>query len=166
MTVLGIKRKLCFFLVNKLLAGTRHFSQKRKILNWAGFKIGEGTKVVGPVYCTAELRIGRNCWIGRDFSVDGNGTVVIGDNCDLGPNVSFQVGGHQIGTSERRAGKGVIFQTVVGNGCWICANSTILGGVTVGDGCVVAACGCVAGDVPPNVLTGGVPARVIRHLEE
>ena len=47
---------------------------------------------------------------------------------------------------------------------WIGAGATIIGGVTVGENAVVAAGSVVTGDVPPNTLVGGNPARVIRSI--
>jgi len=163
---LGIKRKITSFCVNRLFVGAKHFEKKRKLLNWAGYSIGKGTKVVGPFECTATLRIGENCWVGKNFIVNGNGTVTIGDNCDIAPEVIFQTGGHEIGTHERRAGKGIRFESKVGNGCWIGARSTILGGVTIQDGCVIAACSCVVKDVESDTLVGGIPAKVIRRIDD
>lgn len=37
--------------------------------------------------------------------------------------------------------------------------------ITVGDSCVVAACACVCKDTPPNLLIGGIPAKIIKKLE-
>ncbi|MDD6130043.1 MAG: DapH/DapD/GlmU-related protein, partial [Prevotellaceae bacterium] len=48
--------------------------------------------------------------------------------------------------------------------CWIGANATIIGGVTIGDGAVVAAGAVVTKDVEPNTEVGGVPARVMKKL--
>lgn len=51
---------------------------------------------------------------------------------------------------------------VIGNDCWICSNSMILSGVTIGDGAVIAAGSVVTKDVPPYAVVGGNPARFIR----
>ena len=52
----------------------------------------------------------------------------------------------------------------IGNKVWIGSNSTVLPGVTVGDGAIIAAGAVVAKDVPPKTVVGGVPARVIKEL--
>ncbi|MFN4057758.1 MAG: CatB-related O-acetyltransferase [Roseinatronobacter sp.] len=52
---------------------------------------------------------------------------------------------------------------IIGHDVWIGAQSTILRGVTLGHGCVVAAGAVVTRDVPPYAIVAGVPARVIRH---
>jgi chloramphenicol O-acetyltransferase type B len=50
----------------------------------------------------------------------------------------------------------------VGHDVWIGARAIILGGVTIGDGAVVAAQAVVTKDVPPYAIVGGIPARVIK----
>ena len=160
----GLRRKWAYFLVNKVYVGTRNFEKKRKALIKIGHEIGEGTRIVGPIECTGTMKIGKACWIGKNLKVNGNGTVTIGDNCDLGPEITFQTGGHEIGDITRRAGDGKIFHQTVGNGVWIGGRSTICNNSRIGDGVVVAGCACVVKDVPANTLVGGVPARVIKNL--
>lgn len=165
MTLKGIKKKIGLFLTNHIFAGTRCFEIKRYLLNFAGFQISGETKIVGPVFITGDLTVGENCWIGCNLKVQGNGHVVIGNNCDLAPDVSFVTGSHKIGSRDRRAGEGFNADIKVGNGCWIGEGAGIMPGVQIGDGCVVAARACVAENVPEDCLTGGVPSRVIRKLE-
>ena len=163
----GIKRTLNLFLINHVFVGTKPLAcnMKRKLLRGIGCPVGDGTTIVGPIECKGTITIGKNCWIGKNCKVNGNGAVEIGDNCDLGPEVTFQTGGHAIGDRTRRAGQGEIYHQAIGNGTWIGGRSTICNNSTVGSGCVVAACACVVHDVPDNTLVGGVPARVIRSLE-
>lgn len=52
---------------------------------------------------------------------------------------------------------------VIGNDVWIGARATILEGVTIGDGAIVAAGAIVTKDVPPYAIVGGVPAKVIKY---
>lgn len=52
---------------------------------------------------------------------------------------------------------------VIGNHVWIGLNVTILKGVTIGDGCMVAAGAVVTKSFPPNYLIGGVPAKIIKE---
>jgi acetyltransferase-like isoleucine patch superfamily enzyme len=53
---------------------------------------------------------------------------------------------------------------VIGKNVWIGSNATILPGVTIGDGSIVAAGAVVTKDVPPNTVVGGVPARIIKTV--
>ena len=53
---------------------------------------------------------------------------------------------------------------VIGDKVWIGANATVLPGVTIGKGAIVAAGAVVTRDVPPNTIVAGVPARVVREI--
>lgn len=163
----GLKRKWNVFLINKIYAGVnpKHFPKKAKLLNEIGCSIGEDTKIVGPIHFYQPFSVGKECWIGKNMVINGDGKVLIGDNCDIAPEVTFLTGGHAIGDHERRAGKGEIYSIKVGNGCWIGARSTLVGTVEIGDGSVVAACACVVDNVDKDMLVGGVPAKTIRYLE-
>ena len=164
----AVKRKLNMALVNHVFVGTRpcFFEIKRKLLNSVGYSIGKDTKIVGPIECYGKLEIGEKCWIGKNLRINGNGSVTIGDNCDLGPEITFQTGGHKIGNPVRRAGDGETFQQIVGSGTWVGGRSTICNNTVIGKSCVVAGCACVIHDIPDNTLAGGVPAKVIRRLEK
>lgn len=161
-----IKHMLVMFLVNHLCDGAYLFELKRRLLNAIGYSLGEGTKVVGPIYCTAKLITGSNCWLGRNFTIHGNGTVVMGDNCDIAPDVTFLTGRHAIDSQESRTGEGQKYSICVGEGCWIGAGTTLGRNVTIGKGGMVLATSCVMKNMPENTLVGGVPARIIRKLDE
>lgn len=165
--LLGLKRKLSLFLVNRVFCGTnpKYWEKKRILLNWIGHDIGFGTKVVGPVEINGTLHTGENVWLGTGFKIHGLGNVTIGNNCDIGPEVVCLTGSHKIGDATRRAGEGITEDIQIGDGCWICGRSTIVGGTRIGDAAVVAAAGLVVKDVPENTLVGGVPAKFIRKLD-
>ncbi|MBQ3590123.1 MAG: acyltransferase [Clostridia bacterium] len=50
-------------------------------------------------------------------------------------------------------------------GAWICSKATIVPGVTIGEGAVVAAGSVVTKDVPPFSVVGGNPAKLIKYRE-
>ena len=50
----------------------------------------------------------------------------------------------------------------IGNHVWICSNSIVLKGVTIGDGAIIAAGAVVTKDVPSKCMVGGNPAKIIR----
>jgi acetyltransferase-like isoleucine patch superfamily enzyme len=54
----------------------------------------------------------------------------------------------------------------IGNDVWIAMNATIVGGVTVGNGAIIAAHSVVTKDVPPYAIVGGIPAKVIKYRFE
>ena len=161
-----VKQTLFMFLVNNIFAGAYLFEVKRRLLNEIGYSLGEGTKVVGPIFCPGKLKTGSNCWLGRNLTIHGNGTVEIGDNCDIAPDVTFLTGRHEIDSQECRAGEGQPSSISVGEGCWIGTGATLGRNVTIGKGCMVIASACVMKNVPENTLVGGVPARIMKKLDE
>ena len=120
----------------------------------------------------------RNLRIGDDVSINENNLfmstrakVIIGNHVMFGPNVTCITGDHRtdipgrvmtsITESEKLPEND---QDIIMKGDnWIGANSTILKGVTIGEGSIVAACALVTRDVPPYSIVGGVPARVIKY---
>lgn len=164
--VLKFKR-IIFLGSANMMNGTRFFAAKRWLYRMAGISVGEGSCIVGPIHIgKACLAIGKHTWVGHDLYIEGNGCVSIGDNVDVAPWVVFSTGGHEIGDACRRAGSGLTFEQKVGNGSWIGIRSLFINNVTVGESCVVAGGAVVTGDIAPNTLVGGVPARVIRRLEQ
>lgn len=166
MTGKGIRRRICWLFVNHLLPQGVCFEARRKLLNWAGYPVGSGTRIAGAMHVTTELSIGSDCWIGRNFTCHGNGSVTIGDRCDIAPDVTVATGSHELGGADRRAGQGYNCSVTVGSGCWLGVRSTLLGGAAVADGCVVAACALVKGATERNTMMGGVPARLLRRLPD
>ena len=163
----GCYKRFCFFLINHVFVRFGPLSSKIKcgILRSMDFKIGKGTTIVSPMTVLGNIQIGDNCWINRGFTVHGDGNVIIGNNCDIAPDVVFLTGGHAIGSKERRAGEGEVYTIEIGDGSWIGSRATILGNTRIGHSCVIAACACVVHDVPDDTLVGGVPARTIRSLD-
>jgi acetyltransferase-like isoleucine patch superfamily enzyme len=106
--------------------------------------------------------IGNNVFINQRCIIRKN--VTIGNNVSIGPNVSLMSDTHEIGDSSRRAGESKYPPINIGDGCWIGANSLILGGVTIGEGTIIAAGSVVNKDCEPNGVYAGVPAKRIKDL--
>jgi len=106
----------------------------------------------------AHVSIGDNCVINREVYLDGRVGVVIGNNV----NVSFQTCilslHHDHNAPTFPAIGGVV---TIQDHAWIGARATLLPGVTIGEGAVVAAGAVVARDVAPYEVVGGVLARKI-----
>lgn len=163
-----IKKHVAVGMFN-LLSGTwQKFPVIRRFKQWllkqAGILTGNGTTVVGPIECTGTLTIGDNTWIGKNFKVNGNGSVRIGSNVDIGPEVTFQTGTHCIGSHVRRAGEGKNNVQNVGNGVWIGCRVVVVNNTSIGEGSVIAAGAVVVSDIGNDVLVGGIPAKVIKNL--
>ncbi|MGC7153397.1 MULTISPECIES: acyltransferase [Paenarthrobacter] len=145
---------------NCTIAPTVQFmsGEDREIRIGARTNIYRGTEITGPV------TIGSGCLVNRDGYLRSNTT--LGDNVMVGPFTRFVTDSHEIGPSSKRGGANKWPPIVVGDGTWIGASVTILGGVSIGKGCIIAAGAVVISDIPDNSLAGGVPARIIRKLNE
>jgi len=152
-----------------LLPVSRLFGFRRSLWLIAGVEIGRDAKMCGHswVYGRGRLVIGDRTWIGPGgaFYTHRESAIRIGCDCDIAPQVIFVTGSHTMGSVHRRAGEGNSKPITIGNGCWLGARVTVLGGVTIGNGAIVAAGAVVTRDVPANTMVGGVPARIIRSME-
>lgn len=140
------------------------------ILRRAGFAIGPGVLLLGMPRLTGgaglhrRLQIGRGCRLNINILFELGATITIGDHVSMGHEVMILTTTHVIGGSRRRCAALRSLPVVIGDGTWLGARSTILPGVSVGAGSVVAAGAVVTRDVPPNTLVAGVPARPLREL--
>lgn len=105
------------------------------------------------------LRAGDRVFINRCCFFDLTAPITLGHDVVVGHDVRFVTADHQIGTPERRAGKVKGAPITVEDGAWIGCQSTILAGVTIGRGSIVAAGALVREDVEPNTIVAGVPAK-------
>jgi acetyltransferase-like isoleucine patch superfamily enzyme len=104
------------------------------------------------------MKIGENTAIGLMVMMDTMfpERISIGSNSIIGYNTTILA--HEYLIDEYRLG-----DVKIGSGVMVGANSTILPGVTIGDGAVVSAATLVNRDVPPGAFVGGNPMRVIRQ---
>ena len=115
---------------------------------------------------TALLTFGADARIeiGDRVEIDGAGlmsasAIVVDDDAILGPCLLVDTDFHAIGPERRRRGEPVTRRPIrIGRNAWIQGKSTILKGVTVGEGAVVRWGALVAGDVAPGVVVMGNPA--------
>ena len=112
-----------------------------EIVNEGRLVIGQGAANVGlTIMCAKEITLGNGVRIGRNVSIrDWNGQHVIINN-----------------TYRNHA------PVHIEDHVWLCSGCTIMPGVTVGEGAVVAANATVTRDVPPRTLVGGSPAKVLK----
>jgi acetyltransferase-like isoleucine patch superfamily enzyme len=111
-----------------------------------------------------KIRLDRKVWLGPYVVIYGHGGVEIGEQSLISMHCTILSSSHTIPSEETfiRDMPDRLLPTKIGRDCWIGANAVILGGVTIGDGCVVGAGAVVTQDLPMYSVAIGVPARVIR----
>jgi maltose O-acetyltransferase len=138
----------------------------------AGLSIGTGTIFNGqPSFSGGKevqrlLSIGRGCWFNVGCRFDVHAPIVIGDGVQFGQEVLLLTHTHSLGSTQRRAGEVKGLPVSIGSGAWLGARATILPGVSIGEGAVVAAGAVVTRDVAANTMVGGLPAKLIRELPD
>jgi len=157
-----------FNLLSSVLPYTSFFTVKHYLARKAGIHLGKKVQICGRTHFlgAGDVFIGEHSWVGLNntFYRTELAFIKIGKNCDLGPDISFVTGSHEMGEANRRAGKGTGGNIVVGDGCWIGARVTILGNVSIGSGSMIAAGSVVTKDLPANCMAAGVPAIVKKTL--
>ena len=108
--------------------------------------------------------MGSRVWLGPYAVIYGHGGVEIGDQTLVSMRVSILSSDHAIPERVKmiRNCKDVLKPTKIGKDVWIGAHTVILGGVTIGDGCVIGAGSVVTKDLPAYSVAVGVPAKVVR----
>jgi maltose O-acetyltransferase len=127
---------------------------------WAPFEIR-------PIGCAPHIKIGKRTFVnsGARLACRGPARIEIGDNVMIGPRCLFETMNHNL-VHAADGSRGEEAESIfVEDFCWIGARVTILPGVRIGKGSVVAAGAVVTEDVPPYVVAGGVPARIIKKIE-
>ena len=108
------------------------------------------------------IRIGKNVFINSGCCFQDQGGIELVDGCLIGHQVVIATLNHDL--DPRKRGGMVPAPGRLRKNVWVGAHATILAGVTIGDNVVVAAGAVVTGDVPPDTVVGGVPARVIKKI--
>ena len=134
-----------------------YINNKRKI------RFGKNTLIFyGAFINPTDLEIGDNVGIGVNCFLCGK--VRMGDNVMIGPNVSIPGANHNfdlLNIPMVEQGNTIIGTTIEDN-VWVGANCTILDGVTIGSGSIIAAGSVVTKNVADNSIMAGVPARLIK----
>ena len=153
------------------------YEKREQILAELIGELGEGSRIQGPIqfHYGVHTKIGKNFFANFNFTVQDDGEVIIGDDCNFGPNVTIVTPLHPMLPEERRAlyapdGSPAHLcwakPVRIGSDCWLGANVVVCPGVTIGEGCVIGAGAVVTRDIPPHSFAAGNPCRVIREITD
>ncbi len=110
------------------------------------------------------ITVGNNVFINSGCCFQDQGGIEIGDNTLVGQQVVIATLNHGLTPKNRQ--DLIPQKVVIGKNVWIGAHATILPGVTIGDNCVIGAGAVVSKDIPSDSVAVGVPARVVKKIEE
>lgn len=132
--------------------------------NLWGHDIPESVRMFPPFYtdCGKNTWVGERTFINMGCKFQDQGGIFIGNDCLIGHNAMLCTINHNPDPEHRGD---MIFKPIrICDKVWLGANVTILPGVTVGEGAIIAAGAVVTKDVAPRTVVGGVPAKFIKNI--
>lgn len=168
----------CLISTFKCCSKTVRFYGVERIIGSEFVTIGDNTIFLEYLHLTAWgvkssdvlIEIGNNCCFGAFNHITATNKIIIGDNCLTGKCVTISDNNHGATTFEdlqlppikrELVSKGSI---IIGKNVWIGDKATILSGVKIGDGTIVAANSVVTKDIPPYCVVGGNPAKILKMI--
>jgi len=132
-------------------------------LHISNSSIKAGTHIFADANSTLSI---RNCFIGRNCVVTAKESVTIMPGCFIAEMVVIRDQDHVLGSGlNHKLNDGFTTAPVcIGENVWVASKATVLKGVTVGAGAVVAASAVVNTNIPAGELWGGIPAKFIRKI--
>lgn len=124
-----------------------------------GFNFSYGSDII--LFPESRLELGKNSYINCDCKIRCHKEIIIGEGCAISHDFTIMDSdAHELNGIRNQA------SIHIGNHVWIGTRVTILKGVSVGDGAVIAAGSLVTNDIPPRTLAGGVPAKILKEEVE
>jgi maltose O-acetyltransferase len=149
---------------------TRHDEQELRdsLLRELLGEVGDGVVVRPPFFCDygSHIAIGAGTFANYDCVMLDVAPVRIGAHCQLAPRVQLLTATHPIDPEPRRLGWESAKPIAIGDNVWLGGGAVVCPGVTIGDDTVVGAGAVVTRDLPAGVVAAGVPARVLREIDE
>ncbi len=127
-----------------------------RVVLWSIF-----SRTIISIHSKAKLQIGDYTRI-NGVHIAAKSSIIIGKNVRIGPyTIIMDSDFHDI---QEHSMEGRSEPIVIGDNTWIASRAIILKGVTIGEGCVIAAGAVVTKNVPPYSMVAGVPAVVVREI--
>ena len=137
-----------------------------EMLEKSKIKIGGFLMMRGPLYlkCTenALIEIGNECFFNNNCSITAVEKIVIGNQCKFANNLVIIDHDHVVQHGHAVA-ECIAKPIKIDNNVWVGANCTILKGVHIGEGAIIAAGAVVTKDVPAHSIVAGIPAKVVKE---
>lgn len=132
-------------------------------------ELPEGLDILTPLYMdlgNGNTQFGRYDFFNHGTYFMDNGTITFGDHVFAGPYCGFYTSAHPVDYTSRNKGLEKALAITVGDNCWFGANVSVMPGVHIGNGCVIAAGAVVTHDIPDHSMAAGVPAEVKKTIDQ
>ncbi len=164
------KMRLSFFVHHRSTKGNKGIAIRYALLKTLAESIGENVSVQPDVYILnpAQLRVGSNISIHPFCYFECIGGISIGDNVSIAEGTSIISFDHNYGdVSIPIKDQGITRKPInIAEDVWIGAKATVLGGIEIKQGSIIAAGAVVTSDVNEYSIVGGVPAREIKSRKK
>jgi maltose O-acetyltransferase len=161
------------YLTNHVISALPSFTLRRlwygrvlgaRIGRGAGIHLGCHVWFYGPGQIRrGGFTLGRNSRVNRDCRLDVRGSLHIGENVSISPEVTVLTASHGVNDPQFRV---EVRPVVMEDHVWIGTRAMIMPGVTLGRGSVVAAGAVVTRSVPPLTVVAGVPAKPVAERDD
>ena len=127
-------------------------------------KTGENVWIEPPFHCDYgwNIEVGNNFFANYNCTIIDVAKVIIGDNCQMAPNVSIYTAGHPLHPAARNTLYEYGIEVVIGDNVWIGGNVMVIKGAEIGSGSVIGAKSLVKEKIEDYSVAVGIPAKVIR----
>ncbi|PJE00528.1 MAG: transferase [Leptospira sp.] len=162
-------RRLYYKIRLKSLGEKTTFSQFIVIESPENITINNNSSIGSYNFFTAnggEIEIGKQVSFNRNVHLNASvgGKISLGDYCLIAPNVVMRTANHNYDEIQKpiRFQGHTIGNIILENNVWIGSNVVILKDVRIGEGSIIASGSVVTKSIPPNVIAGGIPAKIIK----
>jgi len=160
-----IARKFCIAVLNfqlKEIGSSVRCEGKIRLGGSRNIKIGDNSNFGKNVILKTEgrgyLHIGTNVTIGKGVKIVSHTNITIEDNTHLGDYITIR---DTLTSNKEKPGQNGSKPVYIGKDAWIGKGTRIHAGVTIGNGSTIAANSVVTRSIPPGVIAGGTPAKII-----
>ncbi len=128
--------------------------------------LGDDAHIKPPLYVDygTFITVGARTFINYNLTALDVAPIIIGEDCQIGPNVQLLTPTHPVEPQPRRDRLEAAKPITIGDNVWLGGGAIVLPGVTIGDNSVIGAGAVVTRDVPANSVAVGNPARVVREI--
>ncbi|MGM9891731.1 sugar O-acetyltransferase [Limosilactobacillus sp.] len=141
--------------------------KRQKLLKEMLGEVGTGCYIEPPFHANfggRHVMFGDHVYANFNLTVVDDTYIYVGSHTMIGPNVTLASANHPILPELRKKGYQYNLPIHIGQNCWLGAGVIVVPGVTIGDNTVVGAGAVVTRDLPANVIAVGVPAKVLRKI--